>query len=385
MSTPPGAPKSSGGGAEALFVDLDGTLIAGDLTWESLFLAIRQHPLVLFAIPFWVLLGRGTLKRKVAERATLQIDNLPYRPEVIEFLKHQKARGTEIILATASDRSIARRVADHLGLFTDYLGTEGGENLKGAVKLARMESYCRERGIAGFSYVGDTWADVPIWKNCRHVYAVAPSPALIAALKRLGGATPEILVRRPSFALPLLRALRPWHWIENLLLAVPPTLARNGFDVDRSLPLLVAFVAFSAAESAAYLAHDLMHLDVCRADPLRRSSALATGTLPVPFVPPLIAALLVVAFGISLCFLSLGVAGLLAVFFVACLCYATWLDRKPFLAGLMLAAMNVSRVLAGGLATDSPVSGWLLGFLVVCCVAVVFARRYLTRLKRVRS
>ena len=41
--------------AEIIFVDLDETLIATDLVWESLLLAIRNQPLLVFQIPFWLI------------------------------------------------------------------------------------------------------------------------------------------------------------------------------------------------------------------------------------------------------------------------------------------------------------------------------------------
>jgi hypothetical protein len=37
---------------DALFVDLDGTLVATDMLYESLLLAIKRDPLVLLDFPF---------------------------------------------------------------------------------------------------------------------------------------------------------------------------------------------------------------------------------------------------------------------------------------------------------------------------------------------
>ena len=40
-----------------LAVDLDGTLTAADLLWETVFALIKKHPLCLFLMPFWLLRG----------------------------------------------------------------------------------------------------------------------------------------------------------------------------------------------------------------------------------------------------------------------------------------------------------------------------------------
>jgi 4-hydroxybenzoate polyprenyltransferase len=362
--------------SEALFVDLDGTLIASDMVWESLFLAIRRQPLVLFKLLFWLARGRAYMKHKLAERVTPQVNNLPYRQEVIDFLKQQRARGTEVVLATASHQSVAQKVGEHLGLFVDCLGTDGGANLKGSAKLARIEAYCREHGFTEFSYIGDTWADIPIWKRAKHVYAVAPSATLVAALQRLGTSTPEILVRRRSTAIPLLRALRPQQWLKNLLLAVPLVLAHKMLDANRLFLLGLAIFAFCACASAVYLINDLFDLEADRTHPTKRRRPLAAGTLPVPYALPLIATLMTLAFGISFWLLPLDFSGLLAVYVVANFCYSMWLKRKPMIDVLMLAGMYTLRVLAGGVAVDVPISEWLLAFSAFFFISLAFVKRY---------
>jgi hypothetical protein len=52
--------------AAPLAVDLDGTLIAGDLLWEGLFLLIRKNPLFLFLVPFWAARSSRSLESTVS-------------------------------------------------------------------------------------------------------------------------------------------------------------------------------------------------------------------------------------------------------------------------------------------------------------------------------
>jgi hypothetical protein len=49
-----------------LCVDLDGTLIAGDLLWEALLALLRQRPWLLLLVPLWLLRGKAHLKEQLA-------------------------------------------------------------------------------------------------------------------------------------------------------------------------------------------------------------------------------------------------------------------------------------------------------------------------------
>ena len=114
-----------------LCVDLDGTLIATDLLWESIFALIRTRPLEAARMPFWLLKGRSNLKARIAERAAVNVRLLPYRVEVLEYLRNEKEQGRRLVLATAADRRLAEAVADHLDLFDEVLASDDRRNLKG--------------------------------------------------------------------------------------------------------------------------------------------------------------------------------------------------------------------------------------------------------------
>src|SRR5262245_24901488 len=107
-----------------LCVDLDGTLIAGDLLWESLLVVLRRQPWLVLLLPWWLVRGKAHLKEQLALRVQLAPETLPYREEVLEFLRRAKAAGRQLVLATASNHRLARAVADHLKLFDDVLASD---------------------------------------------------------------------------------------------------------------------------------------------------------------------------------------------------------------------------------------------------------------------
>src|ERR1043165_2371945 len=101
-----------------LVVDLDGTLISSDTLWESAMLLCRQFPRRAVMMPVWFISeGRAALKAHIAEHVVPDPALLPYREDVLEFVRQQKSAGRKIVLATASNLRVADSVARHLGLF----------------------------------------------------------------------------------------------------------------------------------------------------------------------------------------------------------------------------------------------------------------------------
>ncbi|MCZ6835627.1 MAG: hypothetical protein O7G85_07620 [Planctomycetota bacterium] len=55
-------PDPSHEAGRPLYVDLDGTLIKGDLLWESLFILLGQKPQLALNLLFWGVKSRSQLK-----------------------------------------------------------------------------------------------------------------------------------------------------------------------------------------------------------------------------------------------------------------------------------------------------------------------------------
>jgi phosphoserine phosphatase len=166
-----------------LIVDLDGTLIDGDTLRLAIALLARRRPWLLPALPFVVLRGRAPLKQFVSNHATLDPTSLPYRDDVLDFVKRERVSRRQLILATAANVRIAESVAAHLPLFDSVIASDGRHNAKGDAKLASIRAHV---GSAEFDYVGDSMADVPVFRAARRSYLVAPEPELVAAVRNGG-------------------------------------------------------------------------------------------------------------------------------------------------------------------------------------------------------
>src|SRR5436309_2319777 len=93
-----------------------------------------------------------------------------------------------------------------------------------------------------------------------------------------------------------IRALRPRHWIKNLLVFLPLILAHRLSDRQRMLHAVLAFAAFCLCASAIYVVNDLLDLESDRAHPRKRLRPFASGALSVPQGLAIIAILLPVSF-----------------------------------------------------------------------------------------
>jgi apolipoprotein N-acyltransferase len=159
-----------------LCVDLDGALIKTDLLWESLVLLARRNPLWLVAALFWWMRGRAFLKQKLAARVQVDAAALPYNESFLEFLRAEKKKGRKLILATASDRKMAKPVFDHVHLFDELLASDGKMNLRGAAKLKTLTERFGERG---FDYAGNSSVDLGVWPGAREAIVVNAGRELV--------------------------------------------------------------------------------------------------------------------------------------------------------------------------------------------------------------
>ncbi|MFM1990453.1 MAG: hypothetical protein RJA99_3410 [Pseudomonadota bacterium] len=354
-----------------LVVDLDGTLLRTDSLHESAIRVLRDRPLDVARLPLWLAQGKAAMKRRIAERVTLDPAALPYRGELVDWLRAQRGAGRRLVLCTASDVAVARSVADHLGLFDDVMASDGTHNLAGERKA---EALVARFGAAGFDYAGNSAADLAVWARARRAIVVDAS-AEVARRARERGEVEREFPREPAGAVDWRRALRLHQWLKNLLLVVPVLAAHEFGNAAHWGVLALAFVSFSLCASAVYVANDLFDLESDRLHPRKRARPFAAGRLPVwqgvVAVPLLLAASLAVGAWVGAAFLAW-----LAVYFVLTCAYSLRLKRLVLVDCMTLAALYTLRIVAGAAATAIAPSFWLLAFSGFLFLSLAFVKRY---------
>ncbi|HYF04381.1 MAG TPA: UbiA family prenyltransferase [Patescibacteria group bacterium] len=354
-----------------LFVDLDGTLITSDILWESFLAFLKKHPVQAYKIPLWLSKGKAVLKRELAERVTLDVTTLPYNTDIIEFLKNEKERGREVILATATDEKFALKIAEHTQLFSKVLSSNGTINLSGSRKLTAIQSMTN--GI-GFDYIGNATVDLPLWAAANRAMVVTSSQNLVRKAEKFT-AEQHVFRQKNSVLKNLTQALRVHQWVKNLLLFVPLFMAHI-FSPDLFVDAVLAFFSFSFCASSVYLLNDLLDIESDRVHPRKRKRPFAAGTLSIPLGIAAAPLLLIASFSIAWLFLPLNFLLLLGFYYALTTCYSFFLKRIVILDVLVLAGLYTLRIFSGAMAVDVPVSPWLLAFSTFTFLSLAFVKRY---------
>lgn len=353
-----------------LAVDLDGTLIATDLLWEGLFQLLRQQPLMLFFMPFWVFSGGpARLKQEIAKRIDIDATGLPYREAVLSRLRAEKAAGRKIILATGTPRKFAEAVSEHLGLFDSVIATDGATNL---TCVRKRQKLIDDYGDGGFDYVGNSRHDVSVFDAARCAIVVAPDKRAARWHAEHGGdliSAPKVTWRT------IAKMMRVHQWLKNALITVPLVLDHEYFNVSMLIAVLLAFLSFSAAASSIYIINDFFDLALDRRHPTKKNRPLASGLISVPAGLATAGLLLVTSLSLAMLLPETFLWVLLA-YLAATTAYTFAVKRMLLLDVLMLAGLYTMRVLAGTAATGIEVSFWLLAFSSFFFLSLALVKRY---------
>ncbi len=368
-----------------LCVDLDGTLVKSDTLVDSTLALARQHPSRLLMLPRWLGEGKAALKRHITSSVQLDVVHLPYNRELLQFLEQQHASGRQIYLATAADLALAQRVADHLGIFTGVLASDGSTNLAGSNKLAAF----RQRFGNNFCYIGNASPDLPLLCACVDPMVANPTRKLSSGLRSSKVKLHRTFSETTATPKAWLKAIRLHQWAKNVLLFLPLLLAHT-----RSLGLLagasVAFLSFGLCASATYIINDLLDIEADRLHPRKSRRPFASGDLSAIHGVAVVILFFIAA--ISLAFMVPRVISAispelslahpynfvewLAFYTVTTLAYSLRLKRALLIDVIVLSGLYTIRILAGSAATGVAVSTWLAGFSIFFFLSLAFVKRF---------
>jgi len=175
-------------------------------------------------------------------------------------------------------------------------------------------------------------------------------------------------------AVGLLHTLRARQWTKNSVVFAALLFSKHLDDSTSLLRSVAAFGVFCLLSSTVYLLNDVFDLASDRRHPTKRLRPVAAGV-----VPPALAA------GTGL---VLGIGGLIAgwllqprfalagaVYLAANLMYSAWLKKVVIVDVMVISAGFVLRAVAGGLAIDVEVSGWLILCTILLSLFLALGKR----------
>ncbi|MBM4358440.1 MAG: decaprenyl-phosphate phosphoribosyltransferase [Deltaproteobacteria bacterium] len=200
-------------------------------------------------------------------------------------------------------------------------------------------------------------------------------PSVASAPPSSGGAASDLgdvsLWRR---LVGMVRTMRPHQWVKNLFVVAPVVFAKQLTDAHVIKGGIAAFAVFCMLASAVYTLNDLVDVAADRVHPVKRLRPIPSGIVPMPLARAMIGGLLVLsALGSSLVPPAFGAVAL--GYFVLNVAYSFKLKNVAYLDVGCIASGFVMRVMAGGFATSTQVSSYMIACTAALALFLGFGKR----------
>lgn len=173
---------------------------------------------------------------------------------------------------------------------------------------------------------------------------------------------------------PVLKLIRPAHWIKNLFLLIPTFFAGSIFQVERLEIIILGIIAFSLIASAVYILNDLKDVEVDRIHPLKKDRPLASGAASRSTATVLL--VIFTASGLLLSYLLNPVfLILLSIYLVLNIAYSFGLKNIPIVDLFIVSLGFLIRIHSGGILSGVEVSHWLSIMVLLLSLFLVLAKR----------
>jgi len=177
----------------------------------------------------------------------------------------------------------------------------------------------------------------------------------------------------------VIRTMRPVQWVKNLFVLAPIVFAKELTRPSFILAALGAFAIFCLLAGAVYTLNDLVDAEADRIHPVKRHRPIASGCVPVPLAKAMVVVLVTVSLGGALFaavtrdrwpFFVVAVA-----YFLQNVAYSFRLKKVAYVDVSFISLGFVLRVLAGGYATGTPVSSYMIGCTALLALFNGFGKR----------
>ena len=346
---------------------------------ESILLLLKHNVFYFFLIPIWLLRGRANLKYQLAQRVDIPCELLPFNPELLAYLREQRANGRSLTLISASNEKPVAAIGEYLALFDVVVGSDQSVNLRAESKLHRI----RQINTAdSFAYAGNSHVDLPIWAHAQQILLVNCRPALVDKLLDEASRVTQF-DNAASHIRKFIESIRIHQWLKNGLIFLPLLLSHQLNNVGLLLQACIGFISFSLCASSVYLMNDMLDLNSDRLHATKKQRPFASGDLPLFYgfagAPVLLFAAVLVALTLPTEFLYV-----LATYWTVTCLYSFALKRLFLVDAITLAILYTLRIIAGSAAIGVVTTNWLLGFSVCLFFGLALLKRF-TELNNLQS
>ena len=172
----------------------------------------------------------------------------------------------------------------------------------------------------------------------------------------------------------LLLTLRPHQWVKNVFVLAPVVFAREMFVLDLAVRSVGAFGVFCLLAGAVYTMNDLVDLDGDAVHPVKRFRPLPSGRVPLSWGKWAAVGLVIISLGGA----AIGPWEFFVTalsYFVLNVAYSFRLKKIAYVDVVVISSGFVLRVLAGGFATHTEVSSYLILCTALIALFLGFGKR----------
>ncbi|MBI6091750.1 decaprenyl-phosphate phosphoribosyltransferase [Clostridium perfringens] len=162
-----------------------------------------------------------------------------------------------------------------------------------------------------------------------------------------------------SFIINLLKLMRPKQWIKNFFVFGALIFSYSFLNLNKTISALTAFIMFCLISSTVYIMNDILDVEKDRVHPKKRFRPIASGAISIKQATIALVVLLAISM-ISSFMINKGLFFILVLYFINNIFYSFKIKNIVILDVISIAVGFILRVIAGGLAIDVSLSGWIL-------------------------
>jgi decaprenyl-phosphate phosphoribosyltransferase len=169
--------------------------------------------------------------------------------------------------------------------------------------------------------------------------------------------------------------MRPFQWVKNIIIFIPLIFSKKLFEFDSLVLSFAVFICFILASSIIYIFNDIWDLKEDKKHPLKKKTRpLANNNLKKKDAYFLVA-FLGLLLSVILKF-NISILGIVITFLILNIFYSIYLKNIVIIDLITISLSYLVRVLAGSVAINVQLSGWLL-------ICIFCASLFLISFKRI--
>lgn len=165
--------------------------------------------------------------------------------------------------------------------------------------------------------------------------------------------------KQEFFCVSLFKLMRPKQWIKNFFVFGALIFSYSFLNLNKITYSILAFILFCLVSSTVYIMNDILDVDKDRIHPKKRFRPIASGAISIKEAKVALFILLAVSM-ISAFMINRNLFFVLALYFINNILYSFKIKNIVILDVISIAIGFILRVIAGGVAIDVSLSGWIL-------------------------